>query len=187
MCQSGFSVAGVSSRTLYRSLCQNCFATDRVLVCVAECNQVVQGFLLVVLDWRSFWRQFVVRHPAVGACVFCRRLVRWVKRILCGRREAPEGAAYSVQIGVYQQERRCWSDSSGNIAKVLYVYTDPDSRLQGLARQLYEYSFGVLKKRGIDRCDARIDFDNTSSIKLHMKAGFRLEQQRTGYFATVNL
>ena len=165
-------IHGVKSWELSRVLCADALAVNpKVAVVVSLTRGRVVGYVLVVIDSASYWRQFWLRHPVMGGLLFCRKAVN---KLLRGRTSRCSS-------------EHAWKESSPSIAKVVNIGVSEGIRGRGIGKGLYDYLFRVLAERGVRRVDANIQFDNLPSIRLHEAMGWVIERTATHLFATVGL
>lgn len=187
MRQSAFPISGLSSRPLYRAICMDALRDNRMLIGVAELDRRVVGFLVVIVDWRAYWRAFLFRHLLVGSAILWRRLMRQRSRESLWQKMSAEQRRQVVEVISTEASGRSWSDSGPVIAKGVFLHIDPACRRRGLAVDLYRYLFDLLASRGISRCDAKVDIVNTRAFPLHQRMGYRLERVGDSLFATTDL
>ena len=169
-CTDAF-INGVKSWKLSRVLCTDALIMNpKVVVVVSLTRGCVVGYVLVIIDNASYWRQFWLRHSVTAVRLFCRKVVNKLTR-----------AAARCSSG------HAWKESSPSIAKVINIGVSEDCRGRGIGKGLYDYLFRVLAERGIRRVDANIRFDNLPSIRLHEAMGWVIERVSTHLFATVGL
>ena len=185
--QAAFPISGLSSCSLYAALCQDALFDDRIVIGVAEDEKRIVAFLLIIVDWRAYWRTFLHRHPLLGVRIVGRRLSR--------RQSAPD--AWN-KLTRKQQEQitqavaetpsgRSWEDSSPSIAKGVFLQVEPAFRRRGISVRLYHHMFTLLAERGVRRIDAKVDLANTGALPLHLRVGYHLERSGNTLFATRDL
>jgi len=187
MQQSAFPISGLSSRRLYRAMCMDALRDNRILIGVAELDHRVAGFLVVIVDWRAYWRAFMRRHPLVGITILWRRYMRRRGRESLWQKMTDEQRRRVEEIVSPEPSGRSWSDSSPKIAKGVFLHIDSAYRRRGLAVELYRYLFDLLASRGVIRCDAKVDVVNARAFPLHLRMGYRLERAGDSLFATIDL
>jgi GNAT superfamily N-acetyltransferase len=187
MCRSTFKIAGSADRTLYEAICRDSLDTDRVCIEVAASDDRVEGFLVVIIDWKKYWVRRLLRHPVAAIRTVWRRLERlFMKRAHDCVMSSDAKRRLTSLIGTGTSGRR-WEQSNASIGKVLFVYVDPEGRGKSIASVLYCQMFSELRRRGVVRCDARIACENLASVRAHLKAGFGIEKAQGSLFATVDL
>jgi GNAT superfamily N-acetyltransferase len=184
---SGFKIAGIATPWLYRTLCREALESGKVLVKVAECNGVVRGFVAAVIDWKAYWCCHLIKHPIFGLRVLWLRL-KWV---LFGKPVSavlsPDEESRLTDLIGTAASGRFWAESDRSIAKIVFIYVGPSERGKGVGYRLYQRLFDRLKREGVRRLDARIACANIGSVRLHVQAGFRVEEAGHSLFATLDL
>lgn len=166
---SGFSVLGISTTALARSVCEDAIAGKGPVVLVAECEGEVRGIVTAIIDAPRYWKKFVMRHP-IFACRVIARHMRRTKKSTGGSSavdEEGDPAAFSVR----------WSESSPRVARVSLIAVSNCSRGRGLGIRLYETMFDYLRHKGVETVLAQIDSSNDASLRLHRRTGWTLGRQ----------
>lgn len=187
MTQSQFPVCGLVSKSIYSTLCLDALSDERVVIAVAAEEKQVAAFLLVIVNWSSFWRSFALRHPLSGARITWRRLNRKRKSEDTWSRLSQEDKNYISSIVSPQPSGKSWSDSSATIAKGVFMQVDPKFRGRRISVGLYQFVLRLLVESGIARIDAKIDLTNRRAMPLHVSVGYRLERDGNSLFATKDL
>lgn len=187
MTQSQFPVSGLVSKSIYSTLCLDALSDERVVIAVATEEKQVAAFLLVIVNWSSFWRSFALRHPLSGARITWRRLNRKRKSEDTWSRLSQEDKNYISSIVSPQPSGKSWSDSSATIAKGVFMQVDPKFRGRRISVGLYQFVLRLLVESGIARIDAKIDLTNRRAMPLHVSVGYRLERDGNSLFATKDL
>jgi len=187
MTQSQFPVSGLVSRSIYSSLCLDALSDERVIIGVATEEKQVAAFLLVIVNWSTYWRSFALRHPLSGARITWRRLYRKRKSEDTWPRLSQEDKKYISSIVSPEPSGKSWSDSSATIAKGVFMQVDPKFRGRRISVGLYQFVMRLLADSGINRIDAKVDLTNRRAMPLHLSVGYRLERDGNSLFATMEL
>lgn len=187
MLQSRFPVSGLVSKSIYSALCLDALSDEQVVIGVATEEKQVAAFLLVIVNWSSYWRSFALRHPLSGARITWRRLNRKRKSVDTWSRLSQEDKKYISSIVSSQPSGKSWSDSSATIAKGVFMQVDPKFRGRRISVGLYQHVMRLLAESGITRIDAKVDLTNRRAMPLHLSVGYRLERDNNALFATKDL
>lgn len=81
--------------------------------------------------------------------------------------EAGQAIAYAYASPHRTRRAYCW-------ACEVSVYTGPQARRRGIARQLYHTLFDILRQQGLVKAYSGITLPNPASVGLHEALGFKL-------------
>jgi len=169
----GASIAGLKTRKIYETICCDALSGNNVVFLLADKEKVAVGCVIAITDWRYYWQKFLIIHPLIAVRVLTRRFWRKVIGFQSPRCSELKCRTFSrdglVQAGF---TKRSWSESSSDIAKVLFVGVDQSSRRAGVGVQLYLNLFEELSRLGVKRIDAWFSIHNTPSVRLHQKTGW---------------
>lgn len=70
--------------------------------------------------------------------------------------------------------------------EIFRIGTHPDYQRQGIAAQLLEVLFEVLKRQGVESLLLEVRADNLPAIGLYERYGFTVIHQRKGYYQAAN-
>lgn len=164
---NGFSVFGISTPALTRSVCDDAIGENGPVVLIARVGDEVRGVAVAIVDAPRYWKRFIFRHPLFA----CRVLGKRIKpsrnaglRLAAGVDAEGDAAAFAVN----------WNESAPHVARVSLVVVLSTSRGCGLGVKLYEAMFDHLRARGVATVLARIGAANTASLQLHRKTGWTL-------------
>lgn len=187
MTQSRFPVSSLVSKSIYSALCLDALSDERVVIAVATEEKQVAGFLLVIIDWTSYWKSFAMHHPILGLQIGWKRMNRKRESADMWNRLPQADKNNIMRIASARPSGKSWYDSSPAIAKVAFIYVDPLFRGRKLAEELYLYLMKILAKSGVSRIDAKVDLTNRRAMPLHISVGYRLERDGNSLFATKDL
>ncbi len=181
------SIAGLTSRDICLAMYRDALVARYVVVVLALQDDQPCGFVIAIINWRTYWQRFCIRHPILAVKIAWKRMVRRI----CGgssssKRVQNDEDARDRHVGSEPSDR-CWKQSSPQIAKIVFIGVALHCRGQGIGRRLLEHLFRALVSRRIKRVDARISAGNTASTELFRKSGWLIEQDGLDVFATIDL
>ncbi len=172
------TLANLSNEAIFKALIRDAIVGKYLNAYLAIGNNRPIGYVIVTWEWQRFKRTFVTRHPAIGLSILWRR----IKKSFRKPRSAGPGGSEAAFLSSPTVDCR-WEDNARTIAKIVFVGVDPRARGQGIGAKLYIALTSHLADRGFQRVDALISLDNTSSIKMHERAGWTVRRDLYGYFA----
>jgi GNAT superfamily N-acetyltransferase len=180
------AVAGVVSATVFSALCRDAVHATGCVIVLACQDESFFGIAISVVNWMTFWRRFLFRHPGAAIVVALPRVRRRVCRDKNRNSGLPMMKCGAPAPDVAELEQR-WRQSAREIAKTVFIGVAPEARGRGVARRLYDYLFTVLRQEGVTRIDAQIDDGNPASVRLHQVSGWRVAFNGTNYYATKDI
>jgi GNAT superfamily N-acetyltransferase len=178
-------IAGLTTRTIYATICQKALIDERVVFVVAEGHGKLKGFAIAIIDRNCFWASFLCKHPLLALRIALRRFLRLT---IVGRtKEVPDPKQLEIIekcILSPPSDRSWWKDSSPQIAKGLFIAVHKKHQSKGIGRELLRYRDKVLEDRGVKRVDGIILMHRIPSVKLFYSEGFRIEKKNNRFFVT---
>jgi ribosomal protein S18 acetylase RimI-like enzyme len=176
-------VGGFSSPALSRALCREAVSRGDPVVVVAEASGALAGYVMAVRGPAAFWKGFALRHPWIALRIAARRFVAFR-----GHSGTAAGGSQPATGPEAAPSGHAPADSKmSDEAKIILIGVAPGFRGRGVAATLYRHLFGLLAGRGCRRLTARVDFDNTPSIRLHRLTGWHLAPSGASYVAVRDL
>ncbi|HEY0938808.1 MAG TPA: GNAT family N-acetyltransferase [Steroidobacter sp.] len=163
----GFSVFGISTTALTRSVCDDAVRENGPVALIARVGDEVRGVAVAIVDAPRYWKKFMFRHPLFACRVLGKRNKSSrndAERLAAGVDAEGDAAAFAVN----------WNESSPHVARVSLIVVSSSSRGCGLGAEMYEAMFDHLRARGVVTVLARIGAANTASLQLHRKTGWTL-------------
>lgn len=179
MVRVNLSVFRVRSKAMYEAICIDSFRRPEVLIAVAKVDGSLAGFVVNVLDWAKFTSSFPRRHPFLAPAIFS---ARFLNKSVPPSRDSSIGRF----LGTVPNNAK-WTDSSPKIAKVVCIGVGDTYQGRGIGPGLYRYMFELLAAKGVTRYDARLEYDNIASARLHQKTGWAMVAAGPTVFATIAL
>ncbi len=181
------SIGSLNSKPAYYAICRDALLNDKVVIVVAEKGKHLAGYVVAIVDCKSYWINFPFRHPISFLSVIFHRLAGKVftKRDIKKHIEITEDAQ-PKEISK-TPSGRIWRQSSSEIAKIANIHVFNDYRRMGIGRELYKSLFRLLAKRGIKRVDAITALYNNRSVGLHLSTGWKMERTKNNFFATTDI
>jgi GNAT superfamily N-acetyltransferase len=180
------TVAGTTCPFVFAAYCRDAVWDRGCVIALAIEDGTPCGIVISVFNRVHYWLWLCVRHPIVMLAILLKRV--WVR--VC-RRRGSAGAQSATRRDVPTTDpaalRRHWRENSAKIAKTIFIGVAPEARKRGVARQLYEYLFGVLRQKGVTRIDAHIDEGNIASVRLHQASGWQVSFDGSDWLATKDI
>lgn len=173
-------IAGLSNRFVYKAIIDDTQHSHNVLIFVAAFNNRLVGYVIAAKDWRRFKLTFIQRHPLLGLLALLKRLKRY-------RTRPGSEAAYNVRTATNTKQTDSWNDRAKTIAKIAHIGVDAVVRSRGIGSALYASLIRHLGQNGFTRIDAHIDSNNCNSLRLHVKAGWKVTRNMNGFFAVYEI
>jgi len=186
MAELNVALAGATWKALHQAVCRDAVKRPDLVVLLATCDNVMCGLVVSIIHWHRYWRHFLLRHPLLGAAILLHRLVRRRQALMGHVASGHQGPGFPAE-GFAEASEAFWQQSSPEIAKIAFVGVLPAWRGRGIAGRLYEQLSRDLAERGVRRVDARIDQGNLSSIRLHLKAAWRIAVIPDALLASISL
>lgn len=181
------TVAGMVEAGIFRAVAQDALDGKQMTMVVAERGGEVVGFVAAVTDWHRYWRLFALRYPWWGARILARRLRRCIRPVRRARNATKAAAAPVDEYLSDSSSGRSWGNSGPHIAKIVFIGVSPRWRGRRVGSILYDRLFRLLAQCGVRRVDACIGAANIASVRMHHRAGWRIERDRSGFFATIDI
>lgn len=177
----------MTSDSAYRALMAESLRGRGLWWLVAVDKNTILGFSVAIRYGATFWRRFLIRHPALLPPLLIDHLRRGGRRLLPPRADeaplhsAPPSTAFDTSSGPR------WTDNGAHIAKALQIYVDPRSRGQGIALKLNKALVDILRNAGITRLDAHIAARNVASVRLVQSTGWTVYRDGSHYLVSTCL
>jgi ribosomal protein S18 acetylase RimI-like enzyme len=186
LAEENVSIAGLAHESVRLAFLEDSLSTSQPLIMSACESQEVLGLVLCVIDPARYWPLLARRHPATALRILGARLTR---KLGAGRLPGMETVADRsiLDLMVPNASGKQWSDSSPEIAKIVFIGVDGRHRRRSIGRGLYEELFRQLRSRAVRRVDACINWPNVPSIRLHRASGWQLFARPESVMATYDL
>jgi len=175
------------SPAVYRAVCRDSIANTNAVVVISLKDGNLAGCTVALIDRKAYWRLFLLRHPFIAFYVIISTMARKAKATVNSGRQSVSKVRYQDERISENPSGRAWQESSPFIAKIMHIAVTETSRGMGVGKGLYDHLFSVLSRRGIKRVDANIALDNSSSVKLHLSTGWKVEKAPNNFFATIDI
>lgn len=178
------SIDGMMSSAVYRAVCRDSIAKRNAVVVISLKDGILAGCTVALIDRKSYWRSFLLWHPALAVYVITRALAMKLRVAFApDKRTVQSSLDYGVTISD-KPSGRTWQESSPFIAKILHTGVTDESRGMGIAKSLHEHLLAILAERGVKRVDGNSSLGNIPSVKLLLSTGFTIEKTPSNLFAT---
>jgi GNAT superfamily N-acetyltransferase len=168
--QMRVNVGGLTGPALYNALVRD----PAIAVVVVKDGETVAG--IAVMEENRRWP---LRHPWLLTLMAVRRI-----RSVFTRPRISDGAPVLAAPPLFPFETARppldWSDAC---PRTLFIGVAANYRGRGAGDLLYEFVFSMFRERGCPMLLARIGGDNVSSIKMHLRTGWRLYRADGGVLA----
>ncbi len=122
------------------------------------------GYVVAISEPKRFWRTFVVRYPFYAGLLFLKKFLD------------------SINFKARNRAKSTFKWSKGGVenARVIFIGVLPEYRGLGIGQRIYQFFFETLRKNGKYLVEAHIDKGNESSLRLHQRVEFEIEQLDSG-------
>lgn len=179
-------IAGLTNRRIYRSIGREALKNDKVIIVIAKDDRKIVGFTIAVIDWKKFWLKFSRSNPIIAIEIVLKRIMEKIKANK-KQRTLIKNEEEIKEFFASEQTEKSWSDSSPQIAKVVYTGVSENYRKKGIGKMIGNYRFKVLTERGVVRIDLQLDPKNIAAIKLNYKLGQKIYRSGNRLFASKDL
>ena len=157
-----------------------------MIIVIAKNNSKIVGFTITVIDWKKFWIKFSKSNPIIAFEIVMKRIMKKIKANKVQKTLKKNGKEIS-EFFESEQPEKSWSDSSPQIAKVIYTGVSENYRKKGIGTMMGSFRFKVLTERGVVRIDTNLDPKNIPAIKLNYKLGYKIYRSGNRLFVSKDL
>jgi ribosomal protein S18 acetylase RimI-like enzyme len=179
-------IAGLANRRIYHSIIKEALKNENIIIVIAKENRKIVGFTISVTDWKKFWIIFFQSNPIIALEIIIKKIMAKIKVHKTEKTLNKNGEELKEFIAS-EQTKKSWSDSSPQIAKVVYTGVNENYRKKGIATKMGRFRFKVLAERGVVRIDTNLDPKNIPTIKLNYKLGYKIYRSGNRLFVSKDL
>jgi ribosomal protein S18 acetylase RimI-like enzyme len=181
------AIGRMSTDSSYRALMVESMKRRGLWWLVAVEEGTVIGFVVAHRRGRSFWRHFLLRHPALLLRLAADQTVQYFRHTLWYRKSKRAGSSAALAPADSEQSGPRWSDDDPSVAKGVFIAVATQLRGRGVGGKLCDALVQTLAREGIARLDVHIDLDNDASVQMVQRVGWAVHREPSGYLGTVDL
>lgn len=185
--KANVSLGNFNSKPAYYAICRDALLTDKVVIIVAEKERHLAGYVVAIVDCKTYWVNFPFRHPISFLRIVSRKLAGKIFRKHTKNKHSEIKERALLEKISKVPSGRTWAESSSEIVKIANIHVFEDYRRMGIAKGLYKHLFHLLANRGVKRVDAITALYNNRSVGLHLDTGWQIERTKNRFFATIDL
>lgn len=187
LCKTNAAIDGIKSSMVYRAVCKDALLKRDAIVVVSFKDRELAGCTVALIDRKSYWWLFLLRHPLIAPYVVISTIALKIRTAVASDKGLTPRSSYHDERISGDPSGKTWAESSPSIAKIMHIAVTDTSRNAGIGKGLYEILFEILAGCGVRRVDANIALDNVPSIKLHLATGWHVERAARNFFATIDM
>jgi ribosomal protein S18 acetylase RimI-like enzyme len=179
-------IAGLKNRMVYEAIAKASLKDDKLVIVVAKTDNEVVGFNITIIDWKKFWIAFLSRRPVIAFVIVMQRIFARIKSKNNHSTASIETEAIDEYLET-EDVNRLWSDSSPQIAKIVYTGVSARFRKMKIATKITDFRFKLLAQKGVNRVDTNLDPNNIAAIRLNHSVGYKIYLSGNRLFASKDL
>lgn len=179
-------IAGLKNKRIYKSIGTAAIRTNNAIIVIAKDDTRIVGFTITIIDWKKFWLKFSRLHPIIFSEIITHKII---SKLRGNKEQKPlnQKVEKTKEFFASDPNKKSWSDSSPQIAKIVYTGVSKNYRKRGIGTMLGNYRFKILTERGVKRVDTNVDHQNIAIIKLNYNLGYKIYKGGNRLFLSKDL
>jgi hypothetical protein len=67
-------IAGLTKRRIYQAISREAIKKDKIIIILAKEKKKIVGFTIAIIDWKIFWKNFLLLHPIITVEILMKRI-----------------------------------------------------------------------------------------------------------------
>ena len=179
------TVARLKGKSVFNAIIKDALLLKNVTIWLVLIEEQIVGYCIVAWNWKKFKKMFIIRHPLLAMNILYKRFTK--KRRMGENQILTVSNTQLDSASLKGDKKFSYNHSKKNIGKIISIGIDPKERKKGLGGKLLKQLEIQYLKDGFERLDAHIGKNNTASVNMFRKAGWIIQEDKTGFFAFMEL